>query len=77
MKNALIFLELLTKQFPPLARHAHSLTLHRGKLMVALVNTAPCSTFILNAADLEHDPAKLVREIVGLMSKEDQPKQPA
>jgi hypothetical protein len=72
MRNALIFLELLTKQFPPLARHAHSLTLSRGKLMVSLVNTSPCSKFILSASELEHDPAKLVRDITGLMSKEDQ-----
>jgi hypothetical protein len=70
MKNAFLFLNLLTKRFPPLDRHAHSLTLHRGKLQLNLVTDAPCPKFCFDAADMEKDPAQLVGEIVGLMLKD-------
>jgi hypothetical protein len=73
MKNAFLFLNLVTRRFPPLARHAHSLTLYRGKLQLNLVNIAPCWKLCFDVADLEKDPARLVEEIAVLMSKDSPP----
>ena len=71
MKNALQFLEMVTKAFPPLDRHGHSLTLHKGKLQLNLVCAAPCWKFSLDVADLEKDPSQLVQEVARMLPKEE------
>lgn len=71
MKNALQFLDMVTKRFPPLDRHGHSLTLHNGKLQLNLVCVAPCWKFCFDATDLEKDPAKLVQEIARMLPREE------
>jgi len=73
--GALVLLQLLTKRFPPIHRHAHSLTLYQGKLQVNLVNVAPCWKFTLDSDDLMKPPAQLVMEIARLMPKD--PPKPA
>lgn len=78
MKETVTFLTLVTKRFPPLARHAHSLVLKKGKLQLNLVNATPCWQFIFDEADLEKGAEQLVAEIVRMMpqpSKND-PKPP-
>jgi hypothetical protein len=67
MKNAQQFLEMVTKRFPPLARHHHSLVLHKGKLQLNLVTVAPCWKFVFDEADLEKPAAELVTEIARLL----------
>jgi len=72
--GAVQFLQALTKRFPPIARHAHSLTLHQGKLQVNLVNSTPCWKFTLDAEDLLKPTEQLVMEIARLMPKDPPPK---
>lgn len=71
MKDVKRFLELVTKRFPPIQRHAHSLVLRAGKLQLNLVTTAPCWQFVLNEADLQKTPEQLVTDIAKLMSGKD------
>jgi len=73
--GALALLQLLTKRFPPIPRHSHSLTLYQGKLQVNLVTTAPCWKFTLDAEDMMKPPAQLVMEIARLIPKD--PPKPA
>jgi hypothetical protein len=68
--GAVQLLQQLTKRFPPIARHAHSLTLYQGKLQVNLVNTTPCWKFTLDADDLTKPAEQLVMEIARLMPKD-------
>jgi hypothetical protein len=73
MKNVHLFLELLTKRLPPMARHAHSLTLQKGKLQLNLVTVAPCWKFIFSDEDLQKEPQTLVAEIARLVPPKDSP----
>jgi hypothetical protein len=65
------FLHLVTKRFPPIARHAHSFTLYQGKLQLNLVSVAPCWKFTFDAEDLAKSPEHLVQEIAMLMPPKD------
>jgi hypothetical protein len=68
--GAQALLQMMTKRFPPIARHAHSITLFQGKLQLNLVHVAPCEKLTLDADDLNKPVAQLVLEIVNLMPKE-------
>lgn len=71
MKDIVKLLQLLTQKFPPLPRCAHSFTLHNGRLKLTLMVTAPAPVFFFDEADLAHEPAWLVAEIVRLTPKEE------
>jgi hypothetical protein len=73
VKDAFSFLQLVTKRFPPIPRHAHSLILYGGKPQLNLITTSPCVKICFDVADLEKDPATLVEEITKLMTKDEPP----
>jgi hypothetical protein len=68
-------LQHLTRRFPPIARHSHSLTLHNGKLQVNLLHVTPAEKVTLDADDLAKPIAQLVMEIAALLPKD--PPKPA
>lgn len=70
LAGAQTLLTHLTKKFPPLGRHHHSITLHQGKLQLNLVHVAPCESVTFDAEDLAKPVAQLVMEIVALVPKE-------
>jgi hypothetical protein len=67
MKDAVLFLELLTKRFPPISRHSHQLLLRNGKLQLNLVNVTPCWKFTFDDSDVLKSANQLVDEIARIV----------
>jgi len=75
LAGAQTLLQQMTKKYPPIARHSHSLTLYNGKLQLNLVHVTPCESLVFNAEDLTKPTAQLVLEIAALVPRE--PPKPA
>jgi len=75
LMGAQALLQQLTKKYPPIPRHNHSITLHQGKLQLNLVHVTPCESVTFDAEDLAKPVAQLVLEIAALVPKE--PPRPA
>ena len=70
LSGAHTLLQILTKRFPPIARHNHSITLHQGKLQLNLVHVTPCEKLTFDTEDLQKPTAQLALEIANLVPKE-------
>jgi hypothetical protein len=76
VSGALLLLQQMKRRFPPIARHAHSLTIYQGKLQLSLVHVTPCEKLVLDADDLAKPIDQLVTEIARLVPR-DPPKSAA
>lgn len=75
LSGARALLQMMTQRFPPIARHAHSITLYQGKLQLSLVHVTPCEKLTFDAEDLQKPTAQLALEIANLVPRE--PPKPA
>lgn len=69
MKNARLFLRLLTERVPPTAPARHSLTLHDVGLCASLNTNGKFYDFFLDETDVDRPVEDLIAEIVGLLSR--------
>lgn len=75
LRGTQALLQQLTKRFPPIPRHNHSITLYQGKLQLNLVHVTPCESVTFDAEDLNKPVAQLVLEIASLVPRD--PTKPA